>query len=159
MGTFDARAVWKTDEGDLIYLTYTGRSLIPDDVRALFADPAKPPVDPSRYYLRIAAVFETASETYGWLNGTLAVGVGATVSAAAIEGIDTPTATIRAATAPTTTRRTCEIMTVSLPAPAGNPRTAPCGWTAPPVRGEGGGDAPSLQKSAPTSAAATTVDA
>ncbi|MGB7411390.1 MAG: DUF3237 domain-containing protein [Sphingopyxis granuli] len=76
VGTFDARAVWKTDEGDLIYLTYTGRSLIPDDVRALFADPGKPPVDPSRYYLRIAAVFETASETYGWLNGTLAVGVG-----------------------------------------------------------------------------------
>lgn len=76
VGTFDARAVWKTDEGDLIYLTYTGRSLIPDDVRVLFADPAKPPVDPSRYYLRIAAVFETASETYRWLNGTLAVGVG-----------------------------------------------------------------------------------
>ena len=76
VGTFDARAVWKTDEGDLIYLTYTGRSLIPDDVRALFADPAKPRVDPSRYYLRIAAVFETASERYRWLNGTLAIGVG-----------------------------------------------------------------------------------
>ena len=76
VGTFDARAVWKTDAGDLIYLTYTGRSLIPDDVRALFADPAKPRVDPSRYYLRIAAVFETASERYRWLNGTLAIGVG-----------------------------------------------------------------------------------
>lgn len=76
VGTFDARAVWKADEGDLIYLTYTGRSLIPDAVRALFADPAKPRVDPARYYLRIAAVFETASETYAWLNGTLAVGVG-----------------------------------------------------------------------------------
>lgn len=76
VGTFDARAVWKTDAGDLIYLTYTGRSMIPDDVRALFADPAKPPVDPSRYYLRIAAVFETASEEYRWLNGMLAIGVG-----------------------------------------------------------------------------------
>ncbi|SKB25779.1 DUF3237 domain-containing protein [Sphingopyxis flava] len=76
VGTFDARSVWKAEEGDLIYLTYTGRSLIPDDVRALFADPAKPPVDPSRYYLRIAAVFETASERYRWLNGALAVGVG-----------------------------------------------------------------------------------
>jgi len=76
VGTFDARAVWKTDAGELIYLTYTGRSLIPDDVRALFADPAKSPVDPSRYYLRIAAVFETASEEYRWLNGTLAIGVG-----------------------------------------------------------------------------------
>lgn len=80
VGTFDARAVWKTDEGDLIYLTYTGRSVIPDAVRALFADPAKPPVDPSRYLLRIAAVFETASETYGWLNGVLAIGVGEVTS-------------------------------------------------------------------------------
>lgn len=80
VGTFDARAVWKTDTGDLIYLTYTGRSLIPDDTRALFADPAKPPVDPSRYYLRIAAVFETASEPYAWLNGVLAVGVGEVTS-------------------------------------------------------------------------------
>lgn len=76
VGTFDARVVWKTEEGDLIYVTYTGRSVIPDDVRTAFADPAKPPVESSRYYLRIAAVFETASETYGWLNGTLAVGVG-----------------------------------------------------------------------------------
>ena len=76
VGTFDARAVWRTEEGELIYLTYTGRSLIPDDVRALFADPAKPAVDPSRYYLRIAVVFETASESYRWLNGTLAIGVG-----------------------------------------------------------------------------------
>src|SRR3546814_2150867 len=30
----------------------------------------------SRYYLRIAPVFETASARYGWLNGLLAVGVG-----------------------------------------------------------------------------------
>ena len=76
VGTFDARAVWKTDEGDLIYLTYTGRSLIPDDVRAAFADPAAPDVDPALYYLRIAPVFETASPRYDWLNGLLAVGVG-----------------------------------------------------------------------------------
>lgn len=76
VGTFDARAVWRTDDGDLIYLTYSGRNLIPDDVRAEFADPAQPDVDPARYYLRIAPVFETASEKYGWLNGVLAVGVG-----------------------------------------------------------------------------------
>ncbi|MGI9361675.1 MAG: DUF3237 domain-containing protein [Parasphingorhabdus sp.] len=75
-GTFDARAVWETDDGDLIYLTYNGRSVIPDDVRADFGDLAKPYVDPARYYLRIAPVFETASEKYGWLNGVLAVGVG-----------------------------------------------------------------------------------
>lgn len=76
VGTFDARAVWQADDGDLIYLSYTGRSIITDDVRAAFADPAAPAVDPSRYYLRIAPVFETASAKYGWLNGVLAVGVG-----------------------------------------------------------------------------------
>ncbi|WOF44916.1 DUF3237 domain-containing protein [Sphingopyxis indica] len=76
VGTFDARAVWQTDDGELIYLSYTGRSVIPDDVRATFADPGRPDADPSRYYLRIAPVFETASAEYGWLNGLLAVGVG-----------------------------------------------------------------------------------
>lgn len=76
VGTFDARAVWQTDDGALISLSYTGRTMVPDDVRALFADPAAPPVDASRYYLRIAPVFETASLKYDWLNGLLAVGVG-----------------------------------------------------------------------------------
>lgn len=76
VGTFDARAVWQTDDGALVYLSYNGRSVVPDDVRAEFSDPAGPPVDPARYYLRIAPVFETASEKYGWLNGLLAVGVG-----------------------------------------------------------------------------------
>lgn len=76
VGTFDARVVLKTNDGALIYVTYGGRSVIPDDVRAAFANPAAPPVDPSRYYLRIAPVFETAAPQYAWLNGVLAVGVG-----------------------------------------------------------------------------------
>lgn len=76
VGTFDARAVWQTDDGALIYLSYTGRNIISDDVRATFADPAVPDADPSLYYLRIAPVFETASAKYGWLNGVLAIGVG-----------------------------------------------------------------------------------
>ncbi|WP_417485565.1 DUF3237 domain-containing protein [Maricaulis salignorans] len=76
VGTFDARAVWQTDDGSLVYLTYSGRNVIPDDVRSEFGDPAQPRVDPERYYLRIAPVFETASEKYHWLNGLLAVGVG-----------------------------------------------------------------------------------
>lgn len=77
VGTFDARAVLKTHDGALIYVTYGGRSVIPDDVRAEFGDPAKADlVDPSRYYLRIAPVFETAHPDYQWLNGVLAVGHG-----------------------------------------------------------------------------------
>jgi hypothetical protein len=33
-------------------------------------------LDRSRYYFRVAPFFETASETYHWLNRTVAVGVG-----------------------------------------------------------------------------------
>ncbi len=76
VGTFDARVVWQTEDGEMIYVTYSGRNVIPDDVRREFVDPAQPYVDPDRYYLRIAPVFETASEKYNWLNGVLAVGVG-----------------------------------------------------------------------------------
>lgn len=77
VGTLDARAILRTHDGALIYVAYFGRSVIPDDVRREFADPAlAAKVDPSRYYLRIAPVFETASPEYAWLNGTLAIGVG-----------------------------------------------------------------------------------
>lgn len=73
-GTFDARSVWEADDGSLIYVSYGGRSVIPDAVRAKFA--ADEAVDPSEYYLRIAPVFETQSPQLAWLNGVLAVGVG-----------------------------------------------------------------------------------
>jgi len=77
IGTFDARAVLRTHDGALIYMTYSGRSVVPDDVRAEFADPARSgAVDPSRYYLRIAPVFETAHPRYAWLNTILAIGRG-----------------------------------------------------------------------------------
>src|SRR3546814_18796387 len=67
---------WSSDVCSSDLLSYTGRNIIPDDVRATFADPAVPDADPSRYYLRIAPVFQTASAKYTWLNGVLAVGVG-----------------------------------------------------------------------------------
>jgi hypothetical protein len=80
VGTFDARSVWKTDDGALIYVTYTGRSLIPAEVGEAFRDPAQPHVDPSRYKLHIAPLFETADPRYAWLNAVLAVGCGERVS-------------------------------------------------------------------------------
>jgi hypothetical protein len=78
LGSFDARAVWRTNDEALIYVSYTGRTLIPDEVRAAFADPdpAVRDVDPAQYYLRVAMVFETAAPNYDWLNGILAVGRG-----------------------------------------------------------------------------------
>lgn len=80
IGTFDARSVWRTDDGALIYVAYTGRSVVPADVGAAFRDPAQPHVDPSRYAIRIALVFETGSPEYDWLNGVLAVGCGERVA-------------------------------------------------------------------------------
>lgn len=75
-GLFDARALWRTDDGAMIHLSYSGRSVVPADVAAQFRDPDAPPVDPSRYSIRIAPVFETSDPRYAWLNGVLAVGCG-----------------------------------------------------------------------------------
>lgn len=76
-GTFDARVLWKTHDGAMIYVTYTGRSVISDEVSAAFRDPARADrVRSSDYYIRIAPVFETADSRYAWLNGLLAVGCG-----------------------------------------------------------------------------------
>lgn len=76
VGTFDARTMWQTDDGAMISIIYHGRSALGDDVRADFANPASPAVDPARYYLRIAPVFETSHPRYDWLNAVLAIGVG-----------------------------------------------------------------------------------
>jgi hypothetical protein len=75
-GTFDARSIWRTDDGADIYVSYAGRSVIPDAVTAKFRDPNADPVDRALYYLRIAPVFETSAPAYAWLNGVLAVSGG-----------------------------------------------------------------------------------
>jgi len=77
VGAFDARTVFKTHDGALIYVTYSGRTLIPDEVLKEFRDPDQfGEVHPSRYYIRIAPVFETSDARYGWLNGVMAIGCG-----------------------------------------------------------------------------------
>src|SRR5438132_5788095 len=67
-GTFDARMIFRTDDGAMVYVTYTGRSVIADAVAARFRDPAAPEVPHDDYYIRIAPVFETADPRYAWLN-------------------------------------------------------------------------------------------
>lgn len=76
VGAFDARSVWRTDDGALIYVSYGGRSVVPSDVGAAFRDPAQPHVDPSRYRIVIAPTFETADPRYAWLNEVMSVGRG-----------------------------------------------------------------------------------
>ena len=73
----DVRSVWRTADEALIYVTYTGRLVIPAEVLADFRDPAKvAAIDPGKYYFRIQPTFETADARYGWLNAIAAVGYG-----------------------------------------------------------------------------------
>ena len=59
----NVRVVLRTDDGDVIYMTYRGISYTP--------------TDGSEPYFRTAPFFETASEKYSWLNRIVAVGFGA----------------------------------------------------------------------------------
>jgi hypothetical protein len=74
----NVRAVWRTEEGALIYVTYQGRIWLPPDAIAdvIAAGGDASSLDPSRYYFRIAPTFETAHPAYQWLNRVQAIGVG-----------------------------------------------------------------------------------
>jgi hypothetical protein len=70
----DVRLNLKTDDGDLVSMSYKGlRTGSPDILKRIDAGEA---VDPSTYYFRINPIFETASTNYGWLNHILAIGAG-----------------------------------------------------------------------------------
>ncbi len=70
----DVRLTLEAENGDLIYMTYRGVRHGPAAVmKRLSAGEA---VDPSEYYFRIAPMFETASERYGWLNRIVCAGTG-----------------------------------------------------------------------------------
>ncbi len=70
----DVRLIMETHDGHMIYMTYRGLRHGPADVMDKLN--RGEPVDPSAYYFRTAPFFETSSETYGWLNGIVSVGVG-----------------------------------------------------------------------------------
>lgn len=73
----DVRSVWKTHDGALVYVTYSGRLVIPPAVLADFRDPARVgALAEDAYYFRIQPTFETADARYDWLNALVAVGYG-----------------------------------------------------------------------------------
>jgi Protein of unknown function (DUF3237) len=73
----DVRACLETDDGAIIYTYYAGRLVVPSELLPLWRDrDAAATIDPTRYYLRITPVYETAAEKYRWLNDIVAVGVG-----------------------------------------------------------------------------------
>ena len=74
----EVRGVLKTDDGAIIYMRYDGMWRAPEGV----LQPVLQPDGYERYrheehYLRVFARFETAEPRYDWLNGVLALGVGA----------------------------------------------------------------------------------
>ncbi|MEE4360872.1 MAG: DUF3237 domain-containing protein [Pseudomonadales bacterium] len=73
----DVRACLETDDGARIYTTYGGRLYVPPEAAAVMTDPAaRTRIDPTAYYFRTAPLFQTAAESWSWLNRVLCVGVG-----------------------------------------------------------------------------------
>jgi hypothetical protein len=72
--TLDVRLVLKTDDNAMIGMIYRGIRHGPPEVMARI-DRGEA-VDPTSYYFRISASFETSAPKYDWLNRLLAVGVG-----------------------------------------------------------------------------------
>ena len=80
--TLNVRLVMQTEEGELIAMTYKGVRHGPKEVLDRIARGES--VNPSEYYMRATPYFETASETYGWLNRVVSVAYGHRVAGGAI---------------------------------------------------------------------------
>ena len=78
----DVRLPLETDDGALIGMTYRGIRHGPQEVLAALA--RGEPVSPEAYYMRVVPMFETASESYGWLNRVIAVAQGHRIAGGAI---------------------------------------------------------------------------
>jgi hypothetical protein len=78
-GTFrvDSRATIQTDDGSLIYITYSGYNHSSAKVAAMIGAGRGGELSPSAYYFRTVVSFETSAAKYAWLNYVTAVGVGA----------------------------------------------------------------------------------
>jgi hypothetical protein len=69
----DVRATAETDDGDLIFVTNTGRAPITDGIsKRLFAGEF---IAWTEMFARSAPLFETGADRYAWLNGTVTVAV------------------------------------------------------------------------------------
>ncbi len=70
----DVRLTLKAASGGIVYMHYSGiRTGAPEVLARLNGGQ---PVDPSEYYFRIAARFDTGAPELAWMNKVVAVGVG-----------------------------------------------------------------------------------
>lgn len=74
VGQLDVRATLETDDGELIYVHYHGLIDFPDETKRHLAEGILPT---GEFRILTNPIFRTSSEKYSWLNGTFAVGVGA----------------------------------------------------------------------------------
>jgi hypothetical protein len=72
--TLDVRIVLKTNDGDLIAMSFRGLRHGPSDILRRIDQGEV--VDPESYYFRINPLFETSSAKYGWLNRIIGIGIG-----------------------------------------------------------------------------------
>lgn len=70
----DVRILLKTDDGELILMTYRGIRTGPKEVLARLDNNEE--VDREEYYFRTNPIFETASPKYDWLNKRIFVSTG-----------------------------------------------------------------------------------
>jgi hypothetical protein len=70
----DVRMVLKTADDALITMTYNVIRSGPPDVMAAMDRGDAP--DPSTYYFRMTALFETSAKQYDWINRIVGVGIG-----------------------------------------------------------------------------------
>ena len=73
IGRIDVRSTLETDDGELIYMTNTGRIVIPEEELGQVGDGEHLTSD--RFYGRSAPLFETGSEKYSWLNGLATIAI------------------------------------------------------------------------------------
>ena len=73
-GELDVRGTLRTDDDQLIYISYRGiLHAAPEVMARIFGGQ---PVEPDEYYFRTAPTFQTASPKYDWLNRIQAIGIG-----------------------------------------------------------------------------------
>jgi len=72
----DSRAAIQTDDGALIYISYTGYSYSSARVAAMIGAGKGGELSAADYYFRTRVSFETSAPGYAWLNHTVAIGVG-----------------------------------------------------------------------------------
>jgi len=79
----DVRGTLETDDGALIYTSYSGLIVLSPDVLGRIMGGEDVPI--TEYYFYTNPMFQTAAESYGWLNQTIAIGRGKAALPGAVE--------------------------------------------------------------------------